>query len=110
MSYTKPFQVRAPDFSQIRYAVMFPDADDALATLSAISNKLPARQPDGSLELPLGRRMRCREEAVSGGTLTFLSQLRTADVSSGAALVEALEAELLAVTGTGSITEKTVLE
>ena len=104
--YTKPFQVRAPDFRQVEYEFTYTTPAGAPTAFDALCDKKYTLMENGDYILPIGRRIGARKELVSGDKLTFTAQIK-ASLLPTTPEVQALELE---VAGTeGSLTGKVIL-
>lgn len=106
MSYTMPFQLRAPDFRRVAYEYTYETEGAAEAAFRSLYDKRYRLQGQ-TFVLSLGHRMHSRDEAVDGRVLSFTAQLRGADLAAGSPGLLALEAEVAG--GSGAMTSKEVL-
>lgn len=104
--YNKPFQVRAPDFRQVRYEFTYATPSDALAAYNLIRDKRYTLLENGDYVRPVGHRIRAREEAVAGEKLTFLGQVVASSLPTNPEL-QAMELEIAGAQG--SMTDKVIL-
>lgn len=103
--YNKPFQVRSPDYRQVQYEFTYTTPADAQAAYNLLSDKKYTLLENGDYVLPIGHRIRSRNESVSGDKLVFLGQVSAALLPTTPKLQE-MELE---IAGTeGSITKKVI--
>lgn len=106
MSYTKPFAVRAPSYRQVEYEFTYDTEAAARDAHDALKNKMYTLTDSGDYILPVGHMIQARDEAVSGKVLTFVGQLKAAELQAGAPRIQALESQVAGAHG--SMTAKNV--
>ena len=103
--YNKPFQFRSPDYRRVQYEFTYSSEASAAAAFEVLSNKRYAITPEGEYVLPVGHRIRSRDEKLDGPRVTFLGQIKAVEIE--APETQALELE---IAGTeGALTGKTVI-
>lgn len=105
---SNPFAKKAPSFKQIEYEFTYADSAAAEAAYAVIRNKRYTLLPNGDYVLPIGHRIKSRDEKVAGSKLTFIAQVRSTLVPDTPQLQE-LELEVAGVADGGAMTGKTVL-
>lgn len=107
MSYHKPFESRAPSFRQVEYEFTYASEAAARAAFDALVNKRYTLTAGGDYLLPIGHRIHARREVLDGAVVTFVGQLKAAEVATEDPAIRALELEIAGAEG--SMTGKTVL-
>jgi len=99
MSYRKPFSLRSPDFRRVDYRFTYATEAAARAAFESLTDKRYTLDQSGNYSLPLGHRLRARDEALDGRDVTFVAQIKAADLAADDARVLALESEVAGADG-----------